>query len=744
MASRIGTAHIGTPASHIDGRAKVTGAAKYAAEPKAPGLVYGAVVTSTLAKGRIRRIDTAKAKHVTGVIDVLTHTHRPHLAEADASYKDDVAPDGAPFRPLYDEHILFSRQPIALVLAEDWETARFAASLVQVEYEAVPHVTDLMQRLDAAVALGDDAFALTPAKPRGDAEAALAKAEVRHAADYSLAIEHHNPMELYAATAIWEGDGKLTVHDKTQGIQNVQRYLCGVFSLKADQVRVLSPFMGGGFGSGLRPQFEAVLAALGALALKRPVRVVLARDQMYALGYRPGTIERVALGARGDGVLEAVQHEAVAMTSQFEDFARKDTIWSGVLYKSPNARYAHKLVRLDVPTPCDMRAPGAASGVYALECAMDELAVALKLDPLELRTRNYSDVDQNAGTPFTSNELRKCYSEGAERFGWSKRKPEPRSMRDGTELIGWGMASGVWEALQTPAAARITLSANGHAEVACAASDIGTGTYTIMAQVAADMLGLPIDNISIRIGDSTLPHAPVEGGSWLATSVSHAIVAAATAVRKTLVDLANKAPGSPLAGVSPEDAMLSDGKIVSNADAGRAVPIVDAMRHGGVDRIVEEHTAQFKDNSAYASNTHSAVFAEVRVDEQLGVVRVTRVVNAVAAGRILNPKTARSQIIGGIVWGIGMALHEETLIDHAFGRVMTANLADYHVPVHADVPELEVIFVGETDTILNPLGIKGVGEIGIVGVAAAIANAIYHATGKRVRDLPITIDKLMQ
>jgi xanthine dehydrogenase YagR molybdenum-binding subunit len=389
-----------------------------------------------------------------------------------------------------------------------------------------------------------------------------------------------------------------------------------------------------------------------------------------------------------------------------------------------------------------MRAPGATTGVYALECAMDELAVALELDPLELRLRNYSDREQNEDIPFTSKKLRECYRQGAEAFGWDKRNPAPRTMRDGGELVGWGMATGIWEALQVPIAVRIVLTANGHAEVACATSDIGTGTYTIMAQVAADMLGLPLDSISIRLGDSTLPRSPVEGGSWIAASVSNAIAITSQAIRKELLRLAKKVPASPLADAKPEDVALADGKIVSRRDAARAVSIADAMRQGGVDRIEQEKSASFPDDDKHARNTHSAIFAEVKVDEQLGVVRVTRIVSAVAAGRILNTKTARNQIMGSMVWGIGMALHEETLVDHKFGRVMNANIAEYHVPVNADVHDIEVIFVDEPDDIVNPLGVKGVGEIGIVGVAAAIANAIYHATGKRVRDLPITLDKL--
>jgi xanthine dehydrogenase YagR molybdenum-binding subunit len=731
--------YIGTPTSRVDGRVKVTGEAKYAGEFNVANLAYGYVVESTIPKGRIKLIDISDAMKVGGVIAVLTHKNRPPLADKDSAWKDDVAPEkGSPFRPLYDDRIMFSGQPIALVLADEWEIARYAASLVRIEYEADAHVTDLYAQRDAAFVVEK------PDKPHGNADKAYEAADVRHEAEYFIPTEHHNPMELYASTVTWDGNGKLTVYDKTQGVQNVQRYLCSVFDMKSDDVRVLSPYVGGAFGSGLRPQYEVVLAVLAARALQRSVRLVLTRQQMYGLGYRPATIERLALGANADGTLDAITHEAIAVTSQFEEFSRNDTGWAALLYKSANAKYVHRLVRLDVPTSSDMRAPGAATGVYALESAMDELAIALKLDPVELRLRCYSDRDQNADVPYTSKQLRECYRQGAEAFGWAKRNSEPRSMRDGSELVGWGMATGVWEALQMPTAARIVLGANGHAEVSCSASDIGTGTYTILAQVAADTLGLPIDNISIKLGDSTLPQAPVEGGSWMAASASHAVVTTAEAVRKELLKLAKAMKDSPLADAKLEDVVLADGKIVSKKDASRAVSIANAMRNGSVERIEKEETNSFKEDSKYARNTHSAIFAEVKVDEQIGIVRVTRIVNAVAAGRILNTKTAHSQIMGSVVWGIGMALHEETLFDHRFGRIMNANIAEYHVPVNADVHDIEVIFVDEPDDIVNPMGIKGLGEIGIVGVAAAIANAVYHATGKRVRDLPITLDKLQR
>ncbi|TYO65815.1 xanthine dehydrogenase family protein molybdopterin-binding subunit [Bradyrhizobium hipponense] len=731
-------AYVGTPTSRVDGRAKVTGAAKYAGEFPADGLVHGFIVEATIPRGRIARLDTSAALKVNGVLDVLTHANRPPLAGNDEAWKDEVAPEkGSPFRPLYDDTIKFSGQPIALVVAEDWETAKFAATLVRVEYKPSSFATDLEGERSSAAEMDK------PLKPRGNAAAALARAAVRHEADYVIPTEHHNPMELFATTAVWDGGGKLTVYDKTQGVQNVHKFLCAVFGKKPDDIRVVSPYVGGAFGSGLRPQHQVVLATLAALALKRSVRVVLTRQQMYGLGYRPMTIERVGLGAKSDGTLDAVTHEAIAITSRYEDFARNDTGWAEQLYKSPNSRFSHKLVHLDVATPCDMRAPGAASGVCALECAMDELAVALKLDPIELRLNCYSDRDQSENLPYTSKQLRECYARGAEAFGWSRRNPAPRSMHDNHELVGWGMATGVWEALQMPVAVRIALTSNGHAEVSCAASDIGTGTYTVVAQVAADALGLPIENISVRLADSTLPQAPVEGGSWMAASSAHAVLAAAEEVRKELLSLAGKMPGSPLANAELADTVLIDGNIAGISDHSRAVSIADAMRHGNIERIAKEKLNHFDEDKKHARNTHSAVFAEVKIDEQLGVIRVTRIVSAVAAGRILNTKTGRSQIMGGVVWGIGMALHEETVMDHRFGRIMNANIAEYHIPVNADVHDIDVIFVDEPDAHINKLGVKGLGEIGIVGVPAAIANAVYHATGKRIRRFPITLDKLL-
>jgi xanthine dehydrogenase YagR molybdenum-binding subunit len=732
--------HLGKPISRVDGRAKVTGAAKYAAEYNMAGLAHGFVVSATIAKGRIRRIDAVDALAVEGVLDVFTYDHRPQLASTDEKYGDDVAPPGAPLRPLYDDRVQFNGQPVALVVAEEPEIARYAASFVRVEYDQETHVTDFEGQRGYAATRHEGESAHRHS--RGDAAKAFAHAPVRVEAEYRMPVEHHNAMEMFGATAVWEGDGRITVYDKTQGPQNCRNYVANVFGMRRDQVRVLSPYVGGGFGSGLRPQYELPLAVLAARALKRSVQVTLTRQQMFTLGYRAGNIQSLALGANRDGRLTSFRHECIGMTSQFEDFQRNNVGWSSQLYKCANAELVQKLIKLDQNTPCDMRAPGGAEGLYAIECAMDELAYAAEIDPLQLRLINYSDEDQLEGKPYSSKELRECYRRSAERFGWFRRDPRPRSMRDGTELIGWGMATGIWEAMQLPACARAVLTANGGVEIASATADIGPGTYTMMTQLAAEMLGVPLDQVTAKLGDSDLPDAPVEGGSFTTSSVGSAIHAACRSVQEELLRLAQKAPGSPLTGAKLDDVVFADGGI--RRKDGAQVSLAEAMRAGKVDRIEKQASAEPSESSKYAHFTHSATFAEVRIDEQLGVIRVTRVVNAVAAGRIVNPKVAGSQILGAVVGGIGMALHEETGTDHRFGRFMTRNLADYHVPANADVGSIDVIFVDEHDDEINSLGVKGVGEIGIVGTAAAIANAVYHATGKRVRDLPITIDKLMR
>lgn len=738
-------AGIGAPLSRIDGPLKVTGRARYAADYPVEDLLHGVVISSAIAKGRIASMDTSKAIAVAGMIEVITHENRPSLAWLDRNYNDDVAPPGSPFRALYDEKIHFSAQPIALVIAKSLDIAQYAATLVGVDYESEHHNTDFENSLDQKFSprkLRD--FYVKP-KNRGDAAVAFTSSPIRLTQDYRLAPEHHNPMELFASTVIWEGDGRITVCDKTQGPQNVRGYLSRIFGFKEADVRVLNPFVGGAFGSGLRPQYQVYLAVMAAKMLERSVRVAMTRPQMFTHGFRPPCAQSVSLGAHSDGRLTAMINNAVTSTSRYENYMENVVNWNGSLYACDNASFDYRLVALDTATPADMRAPGAATGVNLFEIAMDELAYAAKIDPLELRIRNYSETDAMSGAAYTSKALMSCYKEGAIRFAWDKRSHPPRSMKEGSELIGLGMATGMWEALMVPATARVTLTADGRVEVASATSDIGTGTYTIMAQIVADTLGVPLDKITVKLGDSDLPAAPVEGGSFTASSVGAAIQLACQAVAEQLLKAASKMNGKPLGSAKIDDIRLSDGMIAVKSHSSHAVALKDLMKASGEPSFQAEKTAHpgIFSHMRKARHTHSAVFAEVRVDEDLGVIRVPRIVCAVAAGRILNPKTARSQIIGGVVMGLGMALHEETMMDHRLGRFMNHNFGEYHVPAHADIQDIDVIFVDEPDREVSPLGIKGVGEIGVVGTAAAIVNAVFHATGRRVRDLPMTLDKLL-
>ena len=740
---------IGTPLSRVDGVEKVTGQAKYSAEYQVPDMLYGVAVSSAIARGRITGIDDRAAREVPDVVEILTHENRPREAWLDRSWKDELKIPGEPFRALGDDRVLFAGQPVALVMAESFEAARHAANLVQVSYEEEPHNIDFEVSLAEKFEPSKKRSSFHPPKNRGDAEAAFAEAPLQVEGEYHLATEHHNPMEMHATTVHWHDDGKITVYDKTQGPQGVQAYLASAFGFRKSDVRVVNSYVGGAFGSGLRPQWQVQLATLGAKHLQRSLRVVMTRQQMFTHAHRPECRMSVRLGADLEGRLTSVICDATTSTSRFEDNMEDTVIWGMMNYASPNASGSYSIAPRDTYTSADMRAPGAATGMTLFEIAIDEMAYKAGIDPLEYRLLNYSDVDAMNGTPFTSKALREAYQEGAARFGWDRRSPAPRSMKEGKELIGWGVATGMWDAMFSKTSASAKLSANGHLEVACATSDIGTGTYTVMTLVAADTLGLPPEQITARLGDSSLPTSPVEGGSWAAASSGAAVQLACQSVAKKLLGAAEKVEGRPLGGTrSLEDVIFAGGRILLKSDPTRSVGIVEAMQAAELPAIEEEETASsgisgMVSQMLKSRNTHSAIFCEVRVDEELGQVRVTRIVNAVAAGRIINPKTARSQILGGVVMGMGMALHEETLADTKLSRWMNHNYAEYHVPAHADVEEIDVIFVDEPDPEVTPLGVKGVGEIGIVGTAAAIANAIFHATGKRVRSLPITIDKLL-
>ncbi|WP_423933783.1 xanthine dehydrogenase family protein molybdopterin-binding subunit [Comamonas sp. 23] len=725
--------YLGKETTRVDGVAKVTGKAKYAAEFQVPHVAYGFVVLSTVAKGRITAIDTRAAEQAAGVVRVFTHLNAGRLGKAPAA---DAAPQWA--WPLQSDRVFFNGQPIALVVAESYEQARYAARLVQASYQSEPPTTALETVLDQAKPSSDN----TP--PRGDPSKALQAAAVQVNAEYHIPINHHNPIEPHAAIAFWEGD-KLTVFDKTQNVYGVQKHLAEGLGVPAENIRVVSPFVGGAFGSSLKPNYYPSLTAMAARELKRPVKLVLTRTQMFTgHGYRPQTIQKVRLGADANGKLQAIIQEAFHNTSSFEVFSDNTTGFLKQVYACENLDMPLKVAATDLATPTWMRAPGAVSGMFALESAMDELAYALKMDPMELRLVNYAEVDPVSGKPFSSKALRECYRLGAEKFGWKNRKPEPRSMRDGKLLVGWGMASSVWGAMQMPASAKITFRQDGTATVSSATSDIGPGTYTVMSMIAAEFLGLKLDQVTFELGDTRQPQAPAQGGSWTTSSVGSAVRGAALTITAKLLDLANRDASSPLRGASADDVEMLDGRLRLKSDAARGVEIADVMRSTGTSEITEVYkSTPSPERDKYASLAHGAQFVEVKVDPDLGTVKVTRVIEITACGKILNPLASHSQEIGGVVWGIGMALEEATEVDHRTGRLMTANLQHYHVPVNADIHAIETVFVEEDDTIVNPLGVKGMGELGMVGIPAAIANAVYHATGKRIRSLPITPEKLL-
>lgn len=725
--------YLGKGTTRVDGAAKVTGKAKYTAEFQVPHVAYGFVVLSTVAKGRITAIDTREAEQAAGVVRVFTHLNAGRLGKAPAA---DAEPQWA--WPLQSDRVFFNGQPIALVVAESYEQARHAARLVKASYQSEAHTTALESVLDKAKPSSDN----TP--PRGDPDKALQAAAVKVDAEYHIPINHHNPIEPHAAIALWEGD-KLTVFDKTQEVYGVQKHLAEGLGVPAENIRVVSPFVGGAFGSSLKPNYYPSMTAMAARELKRPVKLVLTRAQMFtAHGYRPQTIQKVRLGADAHGKLQAMVQEAFHNTSSFETFSDNTTGFLKQVYACENLNMPLKVAATDLATPTWMRAPGAVSGMFALESAMDELAYALKMDPMELRLVNYAEVDPESGKPFSSKALRECYRLGAEKFGWKNRKPEPRSMRDAKLLVGWGMASSVWGAMQMPASAKITFRPDGTATVSSATSDIGPGTYTVMTMIAAEFLGLPLDQVSFELGDTRQPKAPAQGGSWTTSSVGSAVRGAALAITAKLLALAQRDAHSPLQGASADDVEMLDGRLQRKSDMARGVDIAGLMRSTGTDEITEVYkSTPSPERDKYASLAHGAQFVEVKVDPDLGTVQVTRVIEITACGKILNPLASHSQEIGGVVWGIGMALEEGTEVDHRTGRFMNANLQHYHVPVNADIHAIETVFVEEDDTIVNPLGVKGMGELGMVGIPAAIANAVYHATGKRIRSLPITPDKLL-
>ena len=722
---------VGAPLDRVDGRLKVTGSARYSAEMPVANAAHAVMVCSTVATGRIASIDTSAAERAAGVVRIITHLNAPKLTAGALTL-------------LQDDHVRYNGQPIALVIANTFEQATDAASLVKVKYaEGAPASIDMVARKMDAYKPGGG----RPDSLRGDIAAGLAAAEVKIDARYSTPFENHNPLEPHATIAVWEGD-EVTVYDSTQHIYGTRNGVATALGIPPEKVRVVSHFVGGGFGSKGRMWSHVPLTAMAARAVSRPVKLVLTRRQMFGpVGGRPETSQHIVLGARRDGTLTVIRHESVSHTSRFDEFVENCARVTRMMYAVPNLETMHRLVKLDVGTPTYQRAPGEAPGTFALETAMDELAVTLAMDPVSLRLKNYSEKDPESGREFSSKSLRECYRVGAERFGWAKRSAKPRTMRDGGVLVGYGMASATYPTNRAPASASVRLAADAsgtvRALVQSATHELGTGAYTVMAQVAADALGLTPEQVRFELGDSRMPPSPVSGGSMTSASTGSAVHVACLSAKQKLIALAVADRSSPLFGARPEDVAAADGRL-SLAAGKRAEESYAALlkrQPGGV-LLVREDSRPTTPNE-YSMHSFGAVFAEVRVDEELGEIRVPRIVGAYGAGKILNAKTARSQMNGGIVWGLGMALQEETLVDHRTGRYLNADLGEYHIPVNADFGQLDTVFVDEVDTKVNPIGVKGIGEIGTTGVAAAIGNAVYNATGVRVRDLPITLDKVL-
>lgn len=731
----------GQPLTRRDGILKVTGTARYAADNHPAGMLYAVLAASSIARGRVTFLDVDAAKAHPGVVEVMTPANRPPLAQ-----DPDAKTMPVMFRldVLQNDLVRYANQPIAVVIAETLEAATEGAALLAPRYDAEPARTGLDSTesfVPAAVRL------ISPPEARvGDVEAGLAAASTRIDATYETVAQYHNAMEPHAIVAAWKGD-TLSIDMPTQGLAMAQARIAGLFGLSPENIHIRSPFLGGGFGSKGLISGPQVLGILAAKLVGKPVKLVLRREQMYGpVGHRPPTRQSLRLGTNEEGRLTALSHHLKTVTSTFDDFVEPAAEISHVLYASPAIAATHEVSRIDTGTPFFMRAPGEASGSAALEAAIDEAAWACRMDPLEFRLENYAEVEPISGKPFSSKALRECYAQGAERFGWSGRPLAPGQMRDDAGfLVGWGMGTATFPAIMFEAKARAVLRGDGSALVETSAADMGQGAWTALAQIAADGLGLALEQVEFKAGSSDLPDAGIAGGSAHTATAGNAIHDAGAAVVAKLAELATGDARSPLFGASNAGVVARGGRLFHRDDERRSESYADILSRTGVKEIEGrgQGAANPASQSAYAMHAHGAVFAEVKVDPDLCQIRATRLIGAFAAGRIINPRLVRSQLLGGMIWGVSFALHEHAVMDRRSGRIMNPNLADYHVPVNADLPSLEAFTVEEHDPHVNTLGIKGVGEIGITGTAAAVANAVWHATGIRVRRFPIRIEDLL-
>jgi xanthine dehydrogenase YagR molybdenum-binding subunit len=724
----------------IEAIAKVTGSARYAAEYKPENRAYGVLVTSTIAKGKIKSINSKKAEMLPGVLSVLTHLNRPQVPgwQKPAGKEENSRVEGQEFRVFYDNRIYYDHQPVALVIADTFERATHAATLVEVTYLKESHQTDIFVNHSKAI------------KPKREkdysrgSKNAFDSSSVKMDAEYTTPIQVHNPMEMHAATVSWSGLNSLKDYNKTQAVKITQSDIVKAFELKPEDVEVISPFVGGAFGSSSRIWPPEMAAILGAKMVGRPVTIMATRDQVFNMvGYRPASIQKMRLGAEIDGTLKFISHEVIGGTSTYEEFTERITDPTRAFYQCENLYTSYQLLPLDLSTPCWTRGPGETSGSFALESAMDELSYTLNMDPLDLRLKNYADKDPQNGLPWSSNYLKDCYQKAADKFGWKKRNPAPRSMKSGNWLLGMGMSGGIYKADRSEASASATLRLDGSLLVQSSVADVGPGSATVLTQIAADAFGVGIKQVEFKWGNSSFPKAPGQFGSHTTASVGSAVHDAVKSLQIKMKELAINAAESLTSGADTGDFFFENGMIV-NRNSRKKLSYADLLKHAKLSELkVVVDSKSGSEKEQFSSKSFCAQFVEVLVHPETGVVKVNRVVTAVDAGKIINYKTATSQVYGSVVWGIGISLMEEGIIDHRYGRYVNNDLADYHLPVNADIPDIEVIFIDKPDSILSPVGVKGLGEIGLIGFSAAVANAVYHATGKRIRSLPITADKLM-
>jgi xanthine dehydrogenase YagR molybdenum-binding subunit len=725
----------------VDGVDKVTGKATYAAEHQLANMAYAVFVCSTIAKGSIKNMILADAKRAAGVLDIIYYGNCPDVPGYNP-YAKDPNKKGYEWGGLkvFNNNLVFSNgQPIAMVIADTLERAVYAASLVKAEYIKDEIDTDFES------AKADEKKLKKPSEyKRGDADA-YKNGEVSVEAEYTIPIETHNPMELHATIAVWDGDDKLTVYDKSQGPKGVQSNLAKNFALDEKNVRVVTEYVGGAFGSALRSWPHVVAACIAAKKIKRPVKLVLNREQMFTtVGYRPHAWQKIGIAAEKNGKLTGITHHAVSNTSRYEDFGEGIVNVSQFLYACPNVNTSYRLLPLDVNTPTWMRGPGPATGCFALESALDELSYKLNIDPIELRLINHTDVHPVNKNPWSTKFLKECYALGKQKIGWQNRPTVPGSLTEDGMLVGYGMAGGVFGAGRGQASAKGILKADGTLTLQSAVSDMGPGTSTAMVTMGAEFMQLPTNKVSFELGDTDLPNGPTQGGSGTTSAIGTAINVVCTALKQTLKEMAI-ASVPAFANLKPEALNYEQG-IISVADnASINIAYTDILKAANKPEIevVKESGRATAEAQKYAMNSFSVHFVKLHVHPVTGVIKLKQIVSAADAGKIISENTARSQMVGGAVGGIGMALTEEVFIDNRYGRYTNANFADYHVPVNADAPPIDVVFVNKADNIISPTGAKGVGEIALVGVAPAIANAVYNATGKRIRQLPITPDKLM-